>query len=389
MSDILFVTWDGGGNVPPSLAIARELQRRGHAVRFLGHAAQAERLAGAGFEVEPNSHARAFTAQEQHSPLAMMAAFGDRGLGRDLLDAVETRPADLVVIDCLMFGALDAARRAGLRYAVIEHLYDSYYERGCLRGPLGLSLRLRGLRPRQALAAAAARLVTSIPELDPFPPDAAPNLVHTGPVVDVAPVAASRHGDPMVLVSLSTFAFAGMGQALQRIVDACGQLEARVVVTTGGVLDPASLRLPANVEAHRFVPHVELMPQASVLVGHGGHGTTMQALAHDLPVVVMPMYGLADQPLVGRSLEQAGAGRVVAKKASAADLAPVIAAMLADGPHRAAASRLGAAIRTRPGATRSADVLDRVLGQAQGQVRGQVRGQAPGEAGHSRPPARP
>ena len=40
MADILFVTWDGGGNVPPALGIAAELQARGHAVRVLGHAGQ-------------------------------------------------------------------------------------------------------------------------------------------------------------------------------------------------------------------------------------------------------------------------------------------------------------------------------------------------------------
>ena len=40
MADILFVTWDGGGNVPPAAGHRRELQARGHAVRFLGHAAR-------------------------------------------------------------------------------------------------------------------------------------------------------------------------------------------------------------------------------------------------------------------------------------------------------------------------------------------------------------
>ena len=30
MADILFVTWDGGGNVPPALGIAGELVSRGH-----------------------------------------------------------------------------------------------------------------------------------------------------------------------------------------------------------------------------------------------------------------------------------------------------------------------------------------------------------------------
>ncbi len=174
-------------------------------------------------------------------------------------------------------------------------------------------------------------------------------------------MAPTRRDDPLVLVSLSTFAFAGMAPALQRIVDACARLDARIVVTTGAALDPTDLHAPASVEVHRFVPHVEVMPHATLLIGHGGHGTTMQALAHDLPVVVMPMDSRADQAMVGRSLEHAGAGRVVAKKATTPQLAPVIASMLSDGPHRTAAARLGATIRARPGATRSADLLVEML----------------------------
>jgi UDP:flavonoid glycosyltransferase YjiC (YdhE family) len=87
----------------------------------------------------------------------------------------------------------------------------------------------------------------------------------------------------------------------------------------------------------------------------------MQALAHDLPVVVMPMHPLLDQPMVARSVEAAGAGRVVSKRATSDELAPVIADLLADGPHRASAARLGAEIRSMPGATNAADRIEELL----------------------------
>ena len=109
------------------------------------------------------------------------------------------------------------------------------------------------------------------------------------------------------------------------------------------------------------MPHGELMPRISLVVTHGGHGTTMRALAHDLPLVVMPMHPFVDQRMVGRTVEHAGAGRMVAKKASADELAPVIAELLADGSHRAAAARLGAAIRAMPGATNAAAEIEAVL----------------------------
>jgi DNA-binding transcriptional LysR family regulator len=47
------------------------------------------------------------------------------------------------------------------------------------------------------------------------------------------------------------------------------------------------------------------MPEVSMVVGHGGHSTTMLALAHDLPLVLMPMFALADQPMVGIAVHDA------------------------------------------------------------------------------------
>jgi UDP:flavonoid glycosyltransferase YjiC (YdhE family) len=357
MADILFVTWDGGGNVPPALAIGAELRRRGHSVRVLGHSGQEEAVLAAGLEFVRPRHAHAFSSLDANSALRMMAVFGDAGMGRDLLDEHARRHADLVVVDCLMVGALHAAHSAGLRYAVLEHFYDGYYRRGILSGPMGLNLRARRLRPQQALAGAGARVLTTLPELDPVA-DPPANLRQVGPVVEVAP----RAGDePTVLVSLSTYAFARMQRSLQAIVDATAGLGARVVVTTGPVIDPQALRTPAGTEVHRFVPHVELMPQATLFVGHGGHGSTMQALAHDLPMVLMPMDRLVDQPTVARSVAAAGAARVVPKKANAQQLAPVLAELLADGPHRAAAARLGAKVRSAPGARLGADALEELV----------------------------
>ena len=81
MAEILFVTWDGGGNVPPATAIAAELRRRGHRVRFVGHTSQRAPLEAQGFEVEPTTHARPFAADDPQSVLAMIRMFGDRGLG--------------------------------------------------------------------------------------------------------------------------------------------------------------------------------------------------------------------------------------------------------------------------------------------------------------------
>jgi len=363
MASLLFVTWDGGGNVPPVLGLARALSTRGHTVRFVGHTRQEQGIRAAGFEFVNGAHARAFSAHEPHSTLDMFATLTDAGLARDMLSALDAQPADLVVVDCMLFGALKAIERAGVPFAVIEHFFDAYYERGMLGGPLGFALRLARMHPRRALDAAALRLVLSIPDLDPIATPSA-NLRQVGPVIDVAPTyAPDAHTNrkDTILVSLSTFAHRGMEGAIDRIVRAASSVSSRVVVTTGPVLPESAVpRLP-GVVVHRFVPHVELMPEARLFIGHGGHGSSMLALAHDVPALLLPLEPMSDQPLVAQRVERAGAGRALALSTSREQIEPVIRALFEDGPHRAAAARLGVALRAMRGAELGADAIQTVV----------------------------
>ena len=130
MASVLFVTWDGGGNVPPALGIAAELQERGERVRFLGHEQQGPAIEGAGFRFEPYRHARPWSPTEaaygHGAELTIFEVFTDPGIGEDLLASVEREPAGLVVADCLLLGALAAADCAGLRHAVLVHTFYEY-----------------------------------------------------------------------------------------------------------------------------------------------------------------------------------------------------------------------------------------------------------------------
>ena len=44
MARIAFLTWAGGGNVPPAIGIAQALVARGHQVSFWGYEAQRAQL---------------------------------------------------------------------------------------------------------------------------------------------------------------------------------------------------------------------------------------------------------------------------------------------------------------------------------------------------------
>lgn len=365
MSTIVFVTWDGGGNVPPALGIAVEMQRRGHEVRVMGHPTQQSAVGACGLGFLPFNTAHEFDARANNSPFALLSVFGDRAMGRDVIAELEIRAADLVVVDCLLWGPMEALATAKIPFAALEHVFDEYFTRKWLRGPMGIAIAIKRFRAKRILDQAEVRLVASLPQLDPAATKPLPtNVRYTGPVVGGSP---ANPDTPTVLVSLSTVNFPGMAEVMQNVLDAVGTLDVHGIVTTGPALAASALRPPPNAELHEFVPHGEVLPQVTLVVGHGGHATTMAALAHDLPLIVLPLHPMLDQAMVGGAVEAAGAGRLLAKKAKPAQIAEAMKDLLADGPHRSAAAALGLAIRDAKGAETAADVIESLIsGDAKG-----------------------
>ena len=81
----------------------------------------------------------------------------------------------------------------------------------------------------------------------------------------------------------------------------------RVLLTLGIEVDPAALgALPANAHVERWVPQARVMRAAAAMVGHGGSGSTLAALAAGLPLAVMPLF--ADQDQNARRVAALGAG---------------------------------------------------------------------------------
>jgi UDP:flavonoid glycosyltransferase YjiC (YdhE family) len=371
MASILFVTWDGGGNLPPALGIAAELHDRGEQVRFLGHEQQREAIESAGLRFEPYRRARPWSstapADGLRGAVTIFSMFTDPGPGQDLLASIRREPADLVVIDCMLLGALNAANRAGLRHTVLVHTFYQYLAAKWSRGPAGILGRLKGQHPVRLWSNADLVLVATLADLDPAARRGLPDqFLYTGPVVRVRdPLPVPEPGDsPQILVSLSTIYYPGQLGALQSILDALADLPVRAVVTTGPAIDPGQLRPPANAGLHRYLPHDQVMPQVALVICHGGHATTMRALAHNRPTLIMPMHPMLDQPMIAKAVQDRGAATVVSKTAPPKKIRDAIQPLLATGPHRHAAGQLGAAIREHDAAATAADRLTALLPSA-------------------------
>lgn len=164
---------------------------------------------------------------------------------------------------------------------------------------------------------------------------------------------------PRVLVSFSTTSFPGQDQALQNVFDALDALPVEVVATTGPV-DPATLRAPAGARIERRIDHGDLLGATRLVIGHGGHSTTSRALASGIPLLVMPMHPLIDQPAIGRAVERLGVGRMLPKTTPTARIRAAVENLLDDQETLRRARGLGREIRERDGAVVAADLLERV-----------------------------
>lgn len=395
----LFVVWDGGGTIPPVLGLARRLVERGHRVTVMADAVvePEARTAGAAFVPFTSAPNRTGRGKEHDpiqdwktsSPLAMIGAMRDRlmcgpapSYARDVAAEIARGGYDAVAAEGMLIGALIAAEGAHLPHAAVWPIFDIRPIAG--RPPAGMGLRpatgLPGRLLHRALssfflrlmarglpAVNEARAAAGLTPLDghpfdqyaradrsllltsrhyDFPGPMLPNMRYVGPQLDDptwAEAWAPPPGHtPLVLASLGT-TFQNQGAVYARLLRALGALPVRGVVTLGEVLPVADLDPPAHVQVVPSAPHAAVFPHASLVVCHGGHGTTTKALFAGLPLVVVPLG--RDQFDNAARVAHAGAGVIVKPSARASTLREAIARVLGDPSYRIAARRLADAMR--------------------------------------------
>ncbi|MEI6254365.1 MAG: glycosyltransferase [Mycobacteriaceae bacterium] len=355
---VLFAIVDGGGNVPPQLAVARELHKRGVDVRIIGHSGIAERVQKARIPFETFSNGRHFDPTTPRPLPAMMFDFAqlaaDRNLGRSITEAAQRFGAHAVVADTMLVGALPEVERTGVPTIVFVHCFYRAVQ-DLAAGPVGWFLRARGIDPRFAERRGLLQIVSARKDLDPL--RGTPPVSHIGVTWQGTPAAAVPATVPRILVSLSTNAFAGQRRMLQNILDAMETLPVEATLTVGPSIDASGLRVPANTDVHTWLDHDEVLATASLVVGHGGHSTAMRALSFGVPQVIMPANPMIDQKRVGASLRDQGVGVLLAKYARPEKIRAAIEAVLRDPSYRENAARLGEDIRRRDGAAVAADII--------------------------------
>src|SRR6478609_6306719 len=318
---ILLASTRGAGHIGPLVPFALACKRAGHDVLIaaphsaFAHVARA-RLPFAGVDDPPAAvidplwqRVRACEDRAQADRIVIEEAFVGafaRAAYPGMLALARRWQPDVILRETLEFASLLAAEAVGVPSLQVECFLAAPEELAQVEEPLARLRRELGVRER----AHDPRYLTLSPRsLDSARPGAVRFRV---PNERVEPLPAWWPGmseAPLVYVSFGSAA-AGNGyypKLYRETVDALESLPVRVLLTLGIEVDPAALgALPANVHVERWVPQARVMPEAAAMVGHGGSGSTLAALAAGLPLAVLPLF--ADQEQNARRVAALGAG---------------------------------------------------------------------------------
>jgi zeaxanthin glucosyltransferase len=404
----------GTGHINPMTALARRLEQRGHSVVIFGIADTEARIRSAGIDfhlIGTEDYPRG-TLQKLDQRLGALKGLATfrftvervkntaRMILRDGPEAVRQANLDAMLIDEADMGG-SVAQHLGLPFVSIaffpplvmdDHIppfcfgWNGGYDRFTrLRNRLGMRLLSRvaapiysvvneqrrawGLAPLEHSTEALSPLaqITQLPQALEFAtPNKPSNLYYTGPLVDDRQ---RPHIDfpwhelddrPLVYASLGTLQN-GSEPVFRTIAQACAGLDAQLVISLGGGLDPARLgTLPGKPLVVSYAPQLQLLKRASAVITHAGLNTVLESLAEGVPLVAMPLGN--DQPGVAARVGAKGAGIVISRRQlSTRRLRNAVRSVLEDGTYRTSARALQTSMKQVNALEMASDIIEDAL----------------------------
>jgi UDP:flavonoid glycosyltransferase YjiC (YdhE family) len=334
---VLVAAFGDAGHAFPAIALARALADRGHELVVETWERWREAVAELGLGFAAAEEYRVFPPPPPGSdgPSAASAA-------RALLPFVEEMRPDVVVSDILTLAPALAAEAAGVpRATLIPHVYPvqedglpffgfglvaprtaagralwgagrPLLETGLRRGRRELNGERAelGLPPVDRFHGGISEelaLVATYPQLE-YPRRWPGHVRITGPMFFELPhpdVELPEGDDPLVLVAPSTSQDPD-GRLVSATLDALADEPVRVIATTNREGVAPAIAAPHNAVVVDWVSYSQVMPLASLVICHGGHGTVARALAEGVPVLVCPAIG--DMAETGARVAWAGVG---------------------------------------------------------------------------------
>jgi rhamnosyltransferase subunit B len=419
MARIVFTTWGSLGDLHPFLALAIEMQRRGHAaaVATLGSWRDNVERAGVEFramrpDIRPDDPAIRDVVRKILDPArgtdylfnevlgpAIEATYEDTlaaATGADLLVSHQLPQTASIVaavtgikwVSAVVapFGFLSAydpptpAQAPAVRRLLAIHpavgrafnqLARVVTNRWMapvygLRAKLGLPRGGHPLFEGQHAPACVLALFSEV--FAARQPDYPPQTMMTGfPFYDAAPTRPLdpglleflAAGDPPVVFTLGSSAVWIADDFYPVSVAAVRALGRRALLLVGENASALRAQVPATVGVFDYAPHTLVMPRASVIVHQGGIGTTGQALRAGRPTLVVP-FG-QDQPDNARRVVGLGVGRALPRNKYTVERLIRELSALANPTYDERARAIGARIAAERGVATACDAIEKQL----------------------------
>lgn len=376
------------GHVFPAISLSRKLRERGHEVilETWPQWEQAVTEAGLGFRSAD---------QYQVFPPPSGGRAGSGAAARALLPLLEEFRPDVVVNDVLTVAPALAAEAFGARRAtLIPHIYpvaaeglplfsigagpprtasgtrfwkatDRLVRHGLERGrrDLNAQRQIAGLPPTDRFHGGTSpdlALVATFPQLeyDRTWPDG----VHvTGPMHFELPhpeMELPPGDEPLILVAPSTSQDPD-NRLVRAALAAFSHQPVRVIATTNRVRPSRPIEVPGNAVLVEWLSYSQILPLASVVICHGGHGTVARALGAGVPVLACPAAG--DMNETAMRIAWARVGRSVRWSLTGPrSLRWAVAEILGDPVYRVRAGQIRCWDRQNDGPAHGADLIERL-----------------------------
>jgi MGT family glycosyltransferase len=217
-------------------------------------------------------------------------------------------------------------------------------------------------------------LITQTPKEFDFPGIPWPAQFHyTGPFHDYEgrePVPFSWEAltdEPLIYASLGTLVN-GLDDLYKHILEAVEPLDVQVVLSFGNNTNPENLGpIPSNTIVVRSAPQIELLKRAALCITHAGLNTTLESLAHGVPMVAIPI--AYDQPGLAARIAHHGTGEFIEVDEVTTDrLRGLIEKVLQDPSYRERAQYFQKVISKTRGLDMAADIVEQAFQKHQTEV---------------------
>jgi zeaxanthin glucosyltransferase len=404
----------GAGHLNPFIALAEELATRGHRVTFFCREKSRDRVRQAGLACDsiPEEQTPRWTlnacnpldsagkSTERSSKLWRLLSEVERDL-RQLPSILSKSGIEVLLIDDVIVSGPTLAEYLRLPYFLISTTvphswwrtfyswFAGYRHRSPvlellevkmltvsalrIHGPVKRALnryrRSMGLAPlaHRGISYPPLAQITQMPQgLDSHGGNAVGSIYHAGPFRRKNSQQAvdfpwdELDDRPIVYVGLGTTRHL-QHEIIPKVARACDDLAVQLVVSLGDRFNVDDFQgLPGSPLVARFVPQLELLKVAVLVITHCGANTVLESLAEGKPLIAIPI--TLDQPaLAARLVRRNVAIALPVMRLSVRRIRTAISVVMSDPRYRARAIELQKEIRAQRGTEGAALLIEHKL----------------------------